>query len=105
MVSLVNSHTNATSKRQHLWEIDLRFDPGLPPGWEFLRGGVGPALEKSREKSEKSETHSQVAGWMQQGWGRAREMARAIPGSSPQGDEFLRAAGTTSGFTIFGRVM
>ena len=25
MVSLVNSHTNATSKRWHLWEIDSRF--------------------------------------------------------------------------------
>ena len=33
MVSLVNSHTNATSKRWHLWEIDLRFSPGFPPGW------------------------------------------------------------------------
>ena len=25
MVSVVNSHTNAISKRWHLWEIDLRF--------------------------------------------------------------------------------
>ena len=33
IVSLVNSHTNATSKRWHLWEIDLSFAPGLPPGW------------------------------------------------------------------------
>ena len=33
MVSLVNSHTNATSTSWHLWEIDLRFAPGLPPGW------------------------------------------------------------------------
>ena len=33
MVSLVNSHANATSKRQHLWEIDLIFAPGLHPGW------------------------------------------------------------------------
>ena len=32
MVSLVNSHTNATSKRWHLWEVDLRFAHGLPPG-------------------------------------------------------------------------
>ena len=22
---------------QHLWEIDLRFAPGLPPGWEGLQ--------------------------------------------------------------------
>ena len=35
MVSLVNSHTNATSIGWHLWEIDLRFAPGLPPGWVF----------------------------------------------------------------------
>ena len=33
MVSLVNSHTNATRIEWHLWEIDLRFAPGLPPGW------------------------------------------------------------------------
>jgi len=32
MVSLANSHSNATSWRQHLWKIDLRFAPGLPPG-------------------------------------------------------------------------
>ena len=32
MVSLVNSHTNATRIGWHLWEIDLRFAPGLPPG-------------------------------------------------------------------------
>ena len=29
----VNSHTNATRIGWHLWEIDLRFAPGLPPGW------------------------------------------------------------------------
>ena len=33
MFFLVNSHANATSKRWHLWEIDLRFAPGSPPGW------------------------------------------------------------------------
>jgi len=32
MVSLVNTHTNATRIGWHLWEIDLRFAPGLPPG-------------------------------------------------------------------------
>ena len=37
MVSLVNSHTNATRIGWHLFEIDLRFAPGLPPGWS--RGG------------------------------------------------------------------
>ena len=33
MFSPVNSHSNATSRRWHLWEVDLRFAPGLPPGW------------------------------------------------------------------------
>jgi len=33
MVSLDNSHTHATSIGWHLWEIDLRFAHGLPPGW------------------------------------------------------------------------
>ena len=35
MVSLVNSHTDATKIGWHLWEIDFRFAPGaqkfLPP--------------------------------------------------------------------------
>ena len=34
IVSLVNSHTNAARIRWHLWEIDLRFAPGLPQGWK-----------------------------------------------------------------------
>ena len=34
MVSSVNSHTNATRIGWHLWEIDLRFATGLPPGWQ-----------------------------------------------------------------------
>ena len=33
MLSLVNSHTNATRIGWHLWEIDFRFAHGLPPGW------------------------------------------------------------------------
>jgi hypothetical protein len=33
MLSLVNSHSMATSRRKHRWEIDLRFDTGLPAGW------------------------------------------------------------------------
>ena len=45
MVSLVNTHPNATRIGWHLWEIDLRFAPGLPPGWESAwegrRRGVG----------------------------------------------------------------
>ena len=34
-----NSHTNATSKRWHLWEIDLRCAPGLQwgEGWRWRR--------------------------------------------------------------------
>ena len=38
MVYLVNSHTNATRIGWHLWEIDLRFAPGLPPGrWDCCK--------------------------------------------------------------------
>ena len=32
MVSLVNFHANATRIGWYLWEIDSRFDSGLPPG-------------------------------------------------------------------------
>ena len=32
MVSSVNAHTNATRIGWHLWEDDLKFAPGLPPG-------------------------------------------------------------------------
>jgi len=39
MVPLVNSHTNATRIGWHLWEIDLRFAPGLPPGCWRGRSG------------------------------------------------------------------
>ena len=37
MIYLVNSHTNATSKRWHLWEIDLRFALNSTPGWDMMR--------------------------------------------------------------------
>jgi len=36
MVSSVNFHTNATRIGWHLWGIDLRFAPGLPPGWNTI---------------------------------------------------------------------
>ena len=36
MVYSVNSHTNATRIGWHLWEIDLRFAPGMPPGWSTV---------------------------------------------------------------------
>jgi len=44
MVSLVNSLTNATRIGWHLWEIDLRFAPGLPPGW-LTKGCSGVQCE------------------------------------------------------------
>ena len=37
MVYLVNSHTNATSKR---WEIGLRFALNSTPGWNLVGGVV-----------------------------------------------------------------
>ena len=42
MVSLVNSHTDATTIGWHLWEIDLRLALDLPPGW--------PALSKKAQR-------------------------------------------------------
>ena len=33
MVYSVNSHTNANSKRWHLWETGLRFALNSTPGW------------------------------------------------------------------------
>jgi len=40
MVSLVNSHTNTTSKRWHLWEIDFRLDSRV--GKAMVLGGTSP---------------------------------------------------------------
>ena len=37
MISLVNYHTDATRIGWHLWEIDLKFAPGLPPGWPTFK--------------------------------------------------------------------
>ena len=53
MVSLVNYHGNATGIGWHLWEIDLRFAPGLPPGWVGTCCGDGfveicPQLRRPR---------------------------------------------------------
>ena len=55
MVSLVNSHTNSTRIGWHLWEIDLRFAPGSPPGW------VGAAGMSAGHKSGGVRTHWQLA--------------------------------------------
>ena len=42
VVALVNSHANATFWRWHLWEIDLRFASGLPPGWVTMETNLTP---------------------------------------------------------------
>jgi len=49
MVSLVNSHANATRIRQHLWEIDLRFALNSTPGWHAIAfwDGVHPLRRTS----------------------------------------------------------
>jgi len=44
IVSLINSHTNVTGFGWHLWEIDLRFAPELPPG----RGARTPSTSWRR---------------------------------------------------------
>ena len=46
MVSSPNSHTNATRVGWHLWEIDLRFAPGLPPGWGVDSCCTGPGVHQ-----------------------------------------------------------
>jgi len=45
VVSFADIHANATSKRWHLWEIDLRFAPGLPPGWVLGSGSTVKSWE------------------------------------------------------------
>ena len=48
MVSLVNSHTNATRIGWHLWEIDFKIASGLPPGWSAGSGSVEGPLRTIR---------------------------------------------------------
>ena len=48
MVYSVNTHTNATRIGWHMWEIDLGFAPGLPPGW--FAAGEGFAGVCGRER-------------------------------------------------------
>jgi hypothetical protein len=43
MVSSVNSHANPFRIGFHLWEIDLRLAPWLPPGWVHAGRESGPA--------------------------------------------------------------
>jgi len=54
MVSLVNSHTNATRIGEHLWEIDLRFARGLPPGW------IGISLPNNQRQHRTLHTQKDV---------------------------------------------
>ena len=56
MVSLVNSHTNATRIGWHLWEIDLRFAPGLPPGWFNTDSLSLPSSSMARDVNGDDET-------------------------------------------------
>jgi len=52
MVYSVNSHTNATRIGWHLWEIDLRFASGLPPGWPTTQAAEPKpnTLNRSRDR-------------------------------------------------------
>ena len=56
MVSLVNSHTNATRVGWHLWDIDLRFAPGLPPGRLRAARAVAPLPSQERNTSQVATT-------------------------------------------------
>ena len=50
MVSLVNVHANATRIGWHLWEIDSRFDSGLPPGWRPSPLTLPPRMFRAAER-------------------------------------------------------
>ena len=39
MISLVSFHANATGIGWDVWESDLGFAPGLPPGWGCVSTG------------------------------------------------------------------
>ena len=49
MVSLVNCHTNATSKRLHLWEIDIRFALSSTPRWVGVPGRMAAVRRPYRD--------------------------------------------------------
>ena len=49
IVSLVNSHPNAASKRWHLWEIDLRF--ALNSGSQVADSKESVRAAETREKT------------------------------------------------------
>jgi len=59
IVFTVNSHTNAASKGQHLWEIDLGFAPGLPPEWSDK--GVSPPIRRAHALRQTRGTHCRSA--------------------------------------------
>ena len=44
MVDSVNSYTNANRIGWHLCEIDLRFAPGVPPGWRGRKSSFSISL-------------------------------------------------------------
>jgi len=52
MGSLVNSHTNATSSRWHVWEMDSRFALNSTPGWGGVRADAGPPTARCHQPSE-----------------------------------------------------
>ena len=63
MVSLVNSHTNATKIGWHLWEIDSRFAPGLPPGWsQGAEAGTSRAVPFPWEGSRQNRNTRRIPG-------------------------------------------
>ena len=47
VVSLVNSHTNATRMGWHLWVINLIFVPWSPPGWRLQQSYRGTSPVKN----------------------------------------------------------
>jgi len=68
VVSSVNSHTNATSKRWHMWEIDLRFALNSTPGRQDLHlTRPAPAGSRHRVASVLRACQVPGVGWRAQG--------------------------------------
>ena len=69
MVSLVNSHAHATRIGWHLWEINLIFALGLPPGClgynEDVEERLGPAerVEEARDIRRRVPLHHHQLHW------------------------------------------
>jgi len=92
MVSSVNTHTNATSKRWHLWEIDLRFAPGLPPGWLGVRSQLESCARSAPRTPSAAPVRWTVLAGSLAGGGLVGGFARPKQGAHPPACKAAEAA-------------